>query len=119
MYVCDVCIKWIEYPAMIGRPIFSLRSSHTKDPKKCVLDAALLNTQHYKIRIKGKVEQSWGMKTHPSLHLGSLRVALDNSRQLLYINILRKIKRERERERKKKGVVGFLKIIFNTFMINK
>ena len=27
-------------------------------PKKMVLDAALLNTQHYKVRIKGKVEQS-------------------------------------------------------------
>ena len=26
--------------------------------KKMVLDAALLNTQHFKIRIKGKVEQS-------------------------------------------------------------
>ena len=26
--------------------------------KKMVLDAALLNTQHYKVRIKGKVEQS-------------------------------------------------------------
>ena len=26
--------------------------------KKIVLDAALLNTQHYKARIKGKVEQS-------------------------------------------------------------
>ena len=25
---------------------------------KMVLDAALLNTQHYKVRIKGKVEQS-------------------------------------------------------------
>ena len=30
------------------------RSSH----KKMVLDAALLNTQHYKVRIKDKVEQS-------------------------------------------------------------
>ena len=30
--------------------------------QKIVLDAALLNTQHYKVRIKGKVEQSreWG-----------------------------------------------------------
>ena len=28
--------------------------------RKIVLDAALLNTQHYKVRIKGKVEQSWG-----------------------------------------------------------
>ena len=26
--------------------------------KKMALDAALLNTQHYKVRIKGKVEQS-------------------------------------------------------------
>ena len=26
--------------------------------KKMVLDTALLNTQHYKVRIKGKVEQS-------------------------------------------------------------
>ena len=26
--------------------------------KKMVLDLALLNTQHYKVRIKGKVEQS-------------------------------------------------------------
>ena len=24
-----------------------------------VLDASLLNTQHYKVRIKGKVDQSW------------------------------------------------------------
>ena len=29
---------------------------HTKD--SMVLDADLLNTQHYKVRIKGKVEQS-------------------------------------------------------------
>ena len=27
--------------------------------QKMVLDAALLNTQHYELRIKGKVEQSW------------------------------------------------------------
>ena len=26
---------------------------------KMVVDAALLNTQHYKVRIKGKVGQSW------------------------------------------------------------
>ena len=35
---------------------FNLRLSHTKD-SKMVLDATLLNTQHYKVRIKGKVEQ--------------------------------------------------------------
>ena len=27
--------------------------------QKMVLDATLPNTQHYKVRIKGKVEQSW------------------------------------------------------------
>ena len=26
--------------------------------QKMILDAAMLNTQHYKVRIKGKVEQS-------------------------------------------------------------
>ena len=26
---------------------------------KMVLDASWLNTQHYKVRIKGKVEKSW------------------------------------------------------------
>ena len=34
--------------------------------QKMVLDAALLNTQHYKVRIKGKVEQSreWSSALH-------------------------------------------------------
>ena len=41
-----------------GRPGFIPRLSPTKDIKKMVFDAALLNTQHYKVRIKGKVEQS-------------------------------------------------------------
>ena len=27
--------------------------------QKMVLDAALLSIQHYKVRIKGKVDQSW------------------------------------------------------------
>ena len=27
--------------------------------QKMVLDTSLLNTQHYKVRIKGKVDQSW------------------------------------------------------------
>ena len=39
------------------RLVFNPRSSHTKD-SKIVLNVALLNTQRYKIRIKGKVEQS-------------------------------------------------------------
>ena len=39
-------------------PGFNPRSSHTKD-SKMVLDASLLNTQYYQVRIKGKVEKSW------------------------------------------------------------
>ena len=34
-----------------------------------VLDAALLYTQHYKVRIKGKVEQSREMSSAPPQHL--------------------------------------------------
>ena len=39
-----------------GDRSFSPRSRHTKDTKM-VLDTALLNTQHYKVRIEGKVGQ--------------------------------------------------------------
>ena len=60
-----------------------------------VLDASLLNTQHYKVRIKGKVEQSRkGVAPSPtpwcsSYQKGSLRVTLDYGRQLyLLINPL-------------------------------
>ena len=51
--------------------------------QKMVLDATLLNTQHYKVRIKGKVEQSMeGVVPSPtpwcsSYWKGSLRVTLD------------------------------------------
>ena len=40
-----------------GKPKFIPRSSHTKD-SRLVLDIALLNTQHYKVRTKVKVDQS-------------------------------------------------------------
>ena len=40
-----------------GRPWFNPWLSHTKN-SKIVLDTSLLNTQHYKACIKGKVEQS-------------------------------------------------------------
>ena len=41
------------------RSRFNPKLSHTKDSKtKMVLDAALLNTHHYKVQIKGKVEKS-------------------------------------------------------------
>ena len=56
--------------------------------QKMVLDASLLNTQHYKVRIKGKVEQSReGVAPSPthwcsSYRKGSLWVTLDYGRQL-------------------------------------
>ena len=56
--------------------------------QKMVLDASLLNTQHYKVRIKGKVGQSReGVAPFPtpwcsSYRKGSLRVTLDYGRQL-------------------------------------
>ena len=55
--------------------------------QKMVLDSSLLNTQHYKGRIKGKEEQP-GKEVAPfptpryrSFWKGSLRVAFDYSRQ--------------------------------------
>ena len=59
--------------------------------QKMVLDASLLNTQHYKVRIKGKVNQSReGVAPSPtpwcsSYRKGSLRVTLDYGRQLYYL----------------------------------
>ena len=59
--------------------------------QKMVLDSSLLNTQHYKVRIKGKVEQS-REGVAPSLtpwcssyRKGSLRVTLDYGRQLYFL----------------------------------
>ena len=58
--------------------------------QKMVLDASLLNTQHYKVRIKGKVEQSReGVAPSPtpwcsSYRKGDLRVTLDYGRQLYF-----------------------------------
>ena len=40
---------------------------------KMVLDTSLLNTQQYKVRIKGKVEQSKEMSSAP-LHLGVVAI---------------------------------------------
>ena len=61
--------------------------------QKMVLDASLLNTQHYKVRIKGKVEQfREGVAPSPthwcsSYRKGSLRVTLDYGRQLYLLTL--------------------------------
>ena len=61
--------------------------------QKMVLDASLLNTQHYKVRIKGKVEQSWERSSSPYLQLGgaarekgAIRVTLDYGCPLYFSN---------------------------------
>ena len=62
--------------------------------QKMVLDASLLNTQHYKVRIKGKVGQSKKEEAPSptpwcsSYRKGSLRVTLDYGRQLYYLTFL-------------------------------
>ena len=39
-----------------------------------VLDTSLLNTQHYKVCIKGKVEQSKGKNSAPDTHFGVVAI---------------------------------------------
>ena len=51
-----------------------------------VLDASLLNTQHYKVQIKGEVEPS-PTSWCSSYWKGSLRVTLDYGRQLYFLLI--------------------------------
>ena len=41
---------------------------------KMVLDTSLLNTQQYKVCMKGKVEQSRGKEWRPPLHLGVVAI---------------------------------------------
>ena len=56
----------------MAQETFNPRSSYTKD-SKMVLDASLLNTQHYKVRIKIKMEQSRD-RSCASLHLGVVAI---------------------------------------------
>ena len=42
--------------------------------QKMVLDSALFNTQHYKVRIKDKVEQSREWSSAPPIYLGVVAV---------------------------------------------
>ena len=61
-----------------------------KTKKKMVLDVSLLKTQHYKVWIKGKVDQprEGVAPSHTpwcsSYRKGSLRVTLDYGRQLFF-----------------------------------
>ena len=72
----------------------SLPSRVIPKTQKMVLNAALLNIQHFKVRIKGEVQQSreWSgaslTRRCRSYWKGYFRVTLDNGRQLLFIIII-------------------------------
>ena len=90
---------------------------------KMVLNAILLNTQHYKVSIKGKVEQSgeWSRAPHYTLVVEKGAFWSPSTKVANYYHIYMcvcvyiYIYRERERERKK----GFLSKSWNkhTLMI--
>ena len=77
------------WPERLG---FNPWSSHTKDSKKWYLDASLLNTQHYKIWIKSKVEHSRKRSSALLLHLSVVAIekgALESPLTYFYfINII-------------------------------
>ena len=59
----------------------------TQKPQKIVLDVALLNTQSYKVRIKGKVEQHFCVVAIEKRAFGSPSTKVANF-TFLYIKIL-------------------------------
>ena len=54
----DSLASWVECLPMVRETGFQSRFESYQRLKKMVLDTSLLNTQHYKVRIKGKEEQS-------------------------------------------------------------
>ena len=92
-YTYSPLAYWVECLPMARRLGFNPRLSHTKD-SKMVLDTSLLNTQHYKVQIKGKWSNPGkGVAPSPtpwcnSYWKASLWVAFNYSQPTLYIYIL-------------------------------
>ena len=63
-----VLAKWVECSPMVQETRVQSQVKSYQD-SKMVLDATLLNTQYYKVRIKGKVEQSREWSSAFPLHL--------------------------------------------------
>ena len=59
-----------NYPGDLG----SIPGRVIPKTQKMVLDATLLKTQHYKVRIEGKVEQSRERSSAPPLHFGVVAI---------------------------------------------
>ena len=96
IYICVcVCARGLGVRVFANGPgdLGSIPGRVMPKTQKMVLDASLLNTQNYKVRIKGKVEQSReGVVPSPThwcsiYRKGSLRVTLDNGHQLYYLYI--------------------------------
>ena len=51
--------QWLECSPMARETWVQSQVESYQKTLKMVLDTTLLNTQHYKVRFKGKVEQSW------------------------------------------------------------
>ena len=87
-YLYRTLAKRLECSPMARETWVQSQVESYQKTQKMVLDASLLNTQHYKVRIKGKVEPSReGVAPSPthwcsSYRKGSLRVTLDYGRQL-------------------------------------
>ena len=57
----EVSVEWDIGPTVrvFARDLGSIPGRVIPKTLKMELDTTLLNTQHYKVRFKGKVEQSW------------------------------------------------------------
>ena len=90
MYLCLGVRVFANGPGDLG----SIPGRLIPKTQKMVLDSSLLNTQHYKVRIKGKVEQSReGVAPSPtpwcsSYRKGSLRLWSPTFYIYIYIYIL-------------------------------
>ena len=60
-------VQWVECSLIVRETGVQSQFESYQRLKKMILDTFLLNTQHYKVRIKGKVER-------PSLHLGVVAI---------------------------------------------
>ena len=57
-FVLDIIAEWVECSPMVRETGVQSQVESYQRLKKMVLDTSLLNIQHYKVCIKGKVEQS-------------------------------------------------------------
>ena len=67
-------IMWVKVFGNCPGDLCSIPGRVIPRTQKMVLDASFLNIQHYKVRIKGKVEQSREKSSAPPIHLGVVAI---------------------------------------------